>query len=181
MDSSSSASSDAMEISSSSSSHFSYLSYPSSYGGSTPEYDLAAVAEANARRYEALAPEWWDERDWVSSGESEDEPLTDGEDDLRFLVDGALVEESDDDRFSWDGDLSSDEEEEMEDDTSSIEYPPVKRFRAGSWDDDDVDEDEEEEAPAIGFSSSEDSAGSSADASEPGDDEGSDGGEGAGF
>src|SRR3954462_11432588 len=179
MDSSSSASSDAMEISSSSSSHFSYLSYPSAYGGSTPEYELAAVAEANARRYEALAPEWWDERDWVSSGESEDEPLTDGEDDLQFLVDGVLVEESDDDRFSWDGDLSSDEEEEMEDDTSSIEYPPVKRFRAGSWDDDDVDEDEEkEEAPAIGFNSSEDSAGSSADVSEPGDDEGSDGGEG---
>src|SRR4051812_19086532 len=97
MEISSFSSSDAMETSSSSSSHFSYLSYPSSYSGSTPEYDLAAVAEANARRYEALAPEWWEERDWVSSDESEDEPLTDGADDLQFLVAGALMEESDDD------------------------------------------------------------------------------------
>src|SRR3954469_10115800 len=129
MDSSFSASSDAMEISSSSSSHFSYLSYPSSYGGSTPEYNLAAVAESCARRYEALAPEWWDERDWVSSGESEDESLTDGEDDLQFLVDGELEEETDDARFSGEGAISSEEEEEMEDDPPSVEYPPMKRFR----------------------------------------------------
>src|SRR3954464_5347965 len=159
---------------SSSSSGFSYVSYPSSYGGSTPEYDLTTA-------YEARAPLWWDERDWDSTDESEDESLTNGEDNLQFLVDGELEEESDDDRFSWDGDISSDEEEEVEDGTSSVESPPMKRFRAGSWDDDDDDEDDKEEAPAIGFSSDEDSAGSSADVSETGDDEGSDGGEGAGF
>src|SRR3954466_14701972 len=145
---------------SSSSSCSSVLSFQSSFsGGSTPEYDPTTA-------YEALAPLWWDERDWNSTDESEDdESLTDGEDDLHFLVDGELEEESDDDRFSWDGDISSDEEEEAEDDTSSDEYPPVKRFRAGSWDDDDDDEDDEEEAPAVGFSS--------ADDSEYGDDEGS--------
>src|SRR3954469_10278908 len=154
---------------SSSSSCSSVLSFQSSFsGGSTPEYDLTTA-------YEARAPLWWDERDWDSSGESEDESLTDGEDDLQFLVDGELEEESDDDRFSWEGDISSDEEEEVEDDPSSVESPPMKRFRSGSWDDDDDDEDdEEEEAPAIGFSSDEDSAGSSADESESGDDEGSD-------
>src|SRR3954471_3758895 len=167
---------------SSSSSCSSVLSFQSSFSdGSTPEYDLTAVYEARVRRYEACAPLWWDERDWDSSGKSEDESLTDGEDELQFLVDGELEEESDDDRFSWDGDISSDEEEEVEDDTSSEEYPPVKRFRAGSWDDDDDDDEDEEEAPAARFSSDEDSAGSSADDSEYGDDEGSDGGEGADF
>src|SRR3954464_7808323 len=158
----------------SSSSCSSVLSFQSSFsGGSMPEYDPKTA-------YEALAPLWWDEWEWDSSSESEEEPMTDGEDDLQFLVDGELEEESDDDLFSWDGDVSSDGEEEMEEDTSSEEYPPVKRFRAGSWDDDDDDEDEEE-APAARFSSDEDSAGSSADDSEYGDDEGSDGGEGADF
>src|SRR4051812_15594378 len=161
---------------SSSSSRSSVLSFHSSFSrGSTPEYDPTTA-------YEALAPLWWDERDWNSTVESgDDESLTDGEDNLQFLVDGELEEESDDDLFSWEGDISSDEEEEAEDDTSSDEYPPVKRFRAGSWDDDNDDEEDEEEAPAVGFSSDEDLAGSSANGSEDGDDEGSDGGEGAGL
>src|SRR3954465_2804321 len=158
----------------SSSSFFSsVLSFQSSFSGeSTPEYDPKTA-------YEALAPLWWDEWEWDSSSESGDEPMPDGGADLQFLVGGELEEESDDDLFSWDGDISSDGEEEMEEDTSSEEYLPVKRFRAGSWDDDD-DEDEEE-APAARFSSDEDSAGSSADDSEYGDGEGSDGGEGADF
>ena len=127
--------------------------------------------------YEALAPQYWDARDWDSSIESEDdEPLTDGEDDLQFLVDGELEAESDDDLFSWEADISSDEEdEEAEEDSTSEEYPPAKRFRAGS-DDDDDDDDEEDEAPAGGFDSSdEEIAGSSANGSYDGDDEGSDG------
>jgi hypothetical protein len=133
----------------------------------TPEYDPIAA-------YEALAPPHWDEADWDFSVWSEDdESLTDGEDNLQFLVDGELEEESDDDAFSWGADLSSDEEDEAEDETSSDEYPLAKRFRAGSEDDDDEDE---EEAPVDGFSSSdEDVAGSSADSGEDGDDEGSDG------
>ncbi|KAK1652786.1 hypothetical protein QYE76_070591 [Lolium multiflorum] len=102
---------------------------------------------------EALAPEYWDARDWDFSIESEDdESVTDGEEDLRFLVDGELEAASDDDLFSWEADLSSDEEEEEaeeteEDSSSSAEYPLAKRFRAGS-DDDDDDDDEEDEAPA---------------------------------
>ena len=162
-----------MDSSSSASSALSFQS--SSSREPTPEYDPIAA-------YEALAPLWWDEADWDFAVRSEDdESLTDGEDNLQFLVDGELEEESDDDAFSWGEDISSDEEDETEDDTSSDEYPPVKRFRAGSEDDDDDDEEEEEEAPAYGFSSSdEDIAGSSADGSEDGDDEGSDGGDGAG-
>src|SRR4051812_50094708 len=59
---------------SSSSSCSSVLSFQSSFsGGSTPEYDPTTA-------YEALAPLWWDERDWDSwdsTDESEDESLTD--------------------------------------------------------------------------------------------------------
>ena len=48
--------------------------------------------------YEALAPLWWDERDFDFNVKSEDEAsLTDGEEDLQFLVDGELEEESGDD------------------------------------------------------------------------------------
>ncbi|XP_071674322.1 uncharacterized protein [Lolium perenne] len=37
--------------------------------------------------YEALAPEWWDERDWAFTDESEDDAsLTDGEDNLHLLA-----------------------------------------------------------------------------------------------
>lgn len=132
--------------------------------------------------YEALAPEYWDAREWDSSIESEDdEPLTDGEEDLRFLINGELEAASDDDLLSWEADFSSDEEEEeaeeTDEDSSSAEYPPAKRFRGWAWsDDDDDDDDEEDEAPADGFiSSDEEPAGSSADGSYDGDDEGNDG------
>ena len=159
---------------SSSSSCSSGLSYHSpSSREPTPEFNVAAM-------YEAIAPQWWDEADWDFDVWSEDdESLTDGEDNLQFLVDGELEEESDD-MFSWGEDISSDEEDKPEDD-SSDEYPPTKRFRAGLEDDDD-DEEDEEEAPAEGFTSSdEDTAGSSADGSEDGGDDGSDGSNGAGF
>ncbi|KAK1644032.1 hypothetical protein QYE76_061837 [Lolium multiflorum] len=60
----------------------------------------------------------------------DDQSSTDGESDLRFLVDGESEEESDDYRFCW-GDFTSSEEvkeeEEEEDDTSSDE-PPAKRL-----------------------------------------------------
>jgi hypothetical protein len=159
---------------SSSSSISSGLSFQSSSSSELePEVDLMTI-------YEARAPEYWDARDWDFSVESEDdEPLTDGEEDLQFLIDGELEAASDDDLFPWDGSFSSDEEEEEaeeseEEDSSSAGYPPAKRFRAGS--DDDDDDDEEDEAPAGGFiSSDEDFAGSSTDGSYDGDDEGSDG------
>ncbi|KAK1603041.1 hypothetical protein QYE76_037673, partial [Lolium multiflorum] len=101
-------------------------------------------------------PEYWDARDWDFSNESEDdEPLTDGEEDLQFLVDGELEAPSDDDLFPWEGSFSSDEEEEEEEDADdSLEgYPPAKRLRMW-WDDDDSDDEEEDEAPAEGYGSS---------------------------
>jgi hypothetical protein len=131
--------------------------------------------------YNALAPEWWDEAEWdysVRSEASEDEAsLTDGEADLQFLADGELEEESADDAFSWGEDLSPSEEEAgTEDETSSGEYPPTKRFRAGSWDDtddedDDEDEDEAEDPVDRYYSGDEHALGSSADEGEEGDDE----------
>jgi hypothetical protein len=128
--------------------------------------------------YEARAPEYWDARDWDFSNESEeDEPLTDGEEDLHFLLDGELEVTSDDDLFSWEGSFSSDEEEEKEeeDEDDPLEgYPPAKRLRMW-WDDDDSDDEEEDEAPAKGpGSSDEESVGSSADGNSGDEDEGSD-------
>jgi hypothetical protein len=123
--------------------------------------------------YEALAPQWWDERDWDFAAQSEDdESLTDGEEGLQFLVDGALEAESVDDAVSWGEDIdSSDEEEEAEEDTSSDDYPPAKRFRAEFGENTD---DDDEEVPADSFSSGgEDYTGSSADDGEDGDGEGS--------
>nr|XP_051220903.1 uncharacterized protein LOC127339039 [Lolium perenne] len=68
--------------SSSASSGLSFQSYSSSEP--EPDFDLMAV-------YEALAPEWWDERDWVFTDESEDDAsLTDGEDNLQLLVGGVV-------------------------------------------------------------------------------------------
>ena len=162
-------------MASSSSSASSGLSFQSSSSReSTPEFDVTAMNEA-------IAPLWWDEADWdLDVWSEEDESLTDGEDNLQFLVDGELEEESDDDLISWGEDISSDEEEEPEDDTSSDEDPPMKRFRAGSEDDDD--EEDEDEVRATGFTSSdEDTAGSSADGSKDGGDDGSDGDNSAGL
>ena len=92
---------------SSSSSCSSGLSYQSSSSReSTPEFDVAAM-------HNAIAPPWWDEADWDFDTQSEeDESQTDGEDNLQFLVDGELEEESDDDLISWGEDISSDEEED---------------------------------------------------------------------
>jgi hypothetical protein len=124
-------------------------------------------------------------------GSDGDLPLTDGEDDLRFLIDGELEAESEDDLLSWGNFSSSDVEEEEEDeedhasfnaegeeeDDTSSDEPPAKRLRGWAWSDDDEDDDyEEEEAPVEGYGSSdEELTGSSADGSYDGDDEASDG------
>ena len=127
--------------------------------------------------YNRRAPKHWDEREWDFDFVPEGEdlvwsdgamPLTDGEDDLRFLIDVALEAESDDDdppfrgKFTSvtkeeeedaeDEDISSDMKKEQEDDTSSDE-PPAKRIRGWAWSDED-DDDDEEEASAEGHSSS---------------------------
>jgi hypothetical protein len=153
---------------SSSSSCSSALSFQTSFSDDrepTPELPPTAA-------YEVLAPQWWDERDWDFAAQPEDdEPMTDGDEDLQFLADGELAVESADDAISWGEDLSSsDEEEEAEEDSSSEEYPPAKRFCAGSSEDTD-DVDDEASINHLG-SSDEDYAGSSADDSEDGGDSG---------
>ncbi|XP_071683553.1 uncharacterized protein [Lolium perenne] len=45
--------------------------------------------------YEALAPEWWDERDWVfTDGSEDDASLTDREDNLQFLAQAKALAEA---------------------------------------------------------------------------------------
>jgi hypothetical protein len=150
----------------------------------TPEWNPAEVHAANTRR----AIEAGDEPSHDFSIWSEDDKsLTDGESDLRFLVKREAVEESEDDRFPWDGATSSAEavEEEEEEDDSSSDEPPAKRHclwpgnlsDVDSDDDDADDEDEDNEGPVGGrWSSDDERAGSSANSSGDGDnDEGSDG------
>ena len=148
---------------------------------------MSSSSSSSASSGISFQSEHWDDEEWdftvrvndnlllTAVGSDDDLSMTDGEADLRFLVDGELEGESEDDLYSWASFTSYDEEEEEEeDDSSSDEYPPAKRFRAWSEDDDD-DDDEEEEAPAEGYGSSdEELAGSSADGSYDGDDEASD-------
>ena len=68
----------------------------------TPEWDPIAA-------YEALAPLHWDAEEFDFGVVSEeDEPMTEGEEDLQFLFQEEL-ESSEDDAFSWEGADSSEE------------------------------------------------------------------------
>ena len=68
----------------------------------TPEWDPTAA-------YEALAPLHWDAEEFDFGAISEeDEPETEGEEDLQFLFQEEL-ESSEDDTFSWEGADSSEE------------------------------------------------------------------------
>ena len=70
----------------------------------TPEYDPIAAAER-------VAPPQWDaeEFDFNAPWSEDDASMTEGEDDLWFLLDGEL-EKDDPSDFSWEGDDSSEEE-----------------------------------------------------------------------
>jgi hypothetical protein len=168
-------------MSSSSSSPSSGLSTQSSTSREpTPEWDPQEAHAANICR--AIAD--GDESTHDSFVWSEDDQsLTDGESDLRFLAVGQSEEESDDDGFSWDGYSSAEEVKEEEEDTTSSDEPPAKRLCPwpGNISDFDSDygdaseEDEDNEGPAGGrYSSDDEPAGSSADSGD-GDDEGSTG------
>src|SRR4026208_2558861 len=62
----------------------------------TPEWDLQAA-------YEALAPLHWDAEEFdFGVASEEDEPKTEGEEDLQFMFQEEL-ESSEDDGFSWEG------------------------------------------------------------------------------
>ena len=68
----------------------------------TPEWDPTAA-------YEALAPLHWDAEEFnFEVASEEDEPTTEGEEDLQFLFQEEL-ESSEDDAFSWEGADSSEE------------------------------------------------------------------------
>src|SRR6185312_13083821 len=68
----------------------------------TPEWDPTAA-------YKALAPLHWDTEEFdFGAASEEDEPTTEGEEDLQFLFQEEL-ESSEDDAFSWEGADSSEE------------------------------------------------------------------------
>ena len=109
--------------------------------------------------FSSSEPEW--NFDHVPDGPPEafvgsdgDLPLTDGEDDLKFLIEGELISESEDDLHPWVKPTSSDgkgeeveEEEEKEEGgpSSPAKLLPAKRFRAWADSEDDDDDEEEEE------------------------------------
>jgi hypothetical protein len=99
--------------------------------------------------FSSSEPEW--NSDHAPEG---DLPLTDGEEDLKFLIDGELISESEDDLHPWAKPTSPDgkgkeveEEEEKEEGgpSSPAKLLPAKRFRAWADSEDDDDDEEEEE------------------------------------
>ena len=98
----------------------------------TLEFDLQAS-------YEVLAPPHWDleEFDFWAAWSEDDASDTEGEEDLRFLVDGELEEEDPSD-YSWEGDDSSSEGEKG---NSSSEAAPSADDGDNSADDDGDDDD----------------------------------------
>ena len=87
---------------SSSSSSVSSLNPISESRKPTPEYDPTAA-------HEALAPLHWDAEEFdFGVASEEDEPKTEGEEDLQFLFQEEL-ENNEDDGFSWEGADSSEE------------------------------------------------------------------------
>ena len=132
----------------------------------TPEWDPTAA-------YEALAPLHWDtdEFDFGVASE-EDEPTTEGEEDLQFLFQEEL-ESSEDDAFSWEGADSSEEIDTPSSDDTAAGGNPHQFLKApsegseegssssggrssssteddgsSSGDDDDDDDDDSRDAPS---------------------------------
>ena len=79
----------------------------------TPEWDPTAA-------YEALAPLHWDAEEFDFGDTSEeDEPKTEGEEDLQFLFQEEQ-EDSEDDDFSWEGADSSEEIDSSSSDDTAV-------------------------------------------------------------
>ena len=77
--------------------------------------------------YEALAPLHWDAEEFdFGVASEEDEPMTEGEEDLQFLFQEEL-ESSEDDAFSWEGTDSSEEigSPSSDDTAAGRESPPI--------------------------------------------------------
>ena len=89
----------------------------------TPEWDPAAA-------YEALAPLHWDAEEFdFGVASEEDEPKTEGEEDLQFLFQEEL-ENSEDDNFSWEGADSSEEIESSSCDDAAVRGNPHQFLKA---------------------------------------------------
>ncbi|KAG2597679.1 hypothetical protein PVAP13_5KG595200 [Panicum virgatum] len=105
----------------------------------TPEWDPIAA-------YEALAPLHWDAEEFdFGTVSKEDEPETEGEEDLQFLFQEEL-ESSEDDVFSWEGTDSSEEiDSSFSDDTTAGGNPhqflkaPMEGSEEGSSSSDEDD------------------------------------------
>jgi hypothetical protein len=131
----------------------------------TPEFDSKAI-------YEACAPLHWDAEEWDFWACSEDnESLTDDED-LKFLLDGELEDEDDNNDVSWEGHDSSSEEED--DDESTEEDPTTGSFLCArsSDEDNDRDDDGDFDDGADGDDGSTSDDGAEDDGSGSGDDDG---------
>jgi len=125
----------------------------------TPEWDPTAA-------YEALAPLHWDAEEFdFGVASEEDEPTTEGEEDLQFLFQEEL-ESGEDDAFSWEGADSSEEIGSPSSDDTAVGGNPHQFLKVppegseegssssaddggdGSSDDDDDDDDDDGDAPS---------------------------------
>ena len=89
----------------------------------TPEWDPIAA-------YEALAPLHWDAEEFdFGVASEEDEPTTEGEEDLQFLLQEEL-ESSEDDGFSWEGADSSEEIDSSSSDDTAVGENPHQFLKA---------------------------------------------------
>src|SRR6185437_14726882 len=129
----------------------------------TPEWDPIAA-------YEALAPLYWDAEEFdFGVASEEDEPMTEGEEDLQFLFQEEL-ESSEDDAFSWEGADSSEEIGSPPSDDTAAGGNPHQFLQAPT-------EGSKEETTSSGgrsSSSTEDDGNSSSDDGDDDDDDGGD-------
>ena len=92
----------------------------------TPEWDPTAA-------YEALAPLHWDAEEFdFGFASEEDEPETEGEEDLQFLFQEEL-ESSEDDAFSWEGADSSEEIDSSSSDDTAVGGNPHQFLRIACY------------------------------------------------
>ena len=123
----------------------------------TPEWDPTAA-------YEALAPLHWDAEEFnFGVASEEDEPMTEGEEDLQFLFQEEL-ESGDDDAFSWEGADSSKEIGSSSSDDTAAGGNPHQFLKAPS-------EGSEEGSSSSGGGRSSSSADDSGDGSSDDDDD----------
>ena len=129
----------------------------------TPEWDPTAA-------YEALAPLHWDVEEFdFGVAFEEDEPTTEGEEDLQFLFQEEL-ESSEDDAFSWEGADSSEEIGYSSSDDTAAGGNPHQFLKAPS----EGSEEGSSSGDGRSSSSADDSGNGSSDDDDDDDDDGGD-------